>query len=448
MTESVIMEENVMTEEKKIRKNVFTWYSKHKNDCDERYSNACSPNILDLYVEVNDEVEKQKLFSKTDLVILTANIYERNALHQNSCQSSREKIKTIELKLNTPCNLYRTVSAYSFSCCGYTILNIHSWVTGAYTNGGAADVIRYVLSNEYLYPSAIISFGICFGTKEGTFELGDVILSEKVYPYFVGVKVKGKNWEVNDNNVLKIDDSLGHKIMNLKSYNQFPKDSLGFTVEYGNYITGEAVVSSKTYRDLFTAITKQKIIAGDMEAYGVFKECQTPPYSIPCIVLKSICDWGIEKNYDKNDAKVVEDYCKYVLNCSVPVGGEPTCEEIGLIIDTIMDRIQAYTAKNAFYVLEILLKTSYPVFGHSAYYVVKHSLQTCIENKTWCDDDIKEIINSVLSNNASKSVFERTVLTMLKDEGIIYNLQFYPESTQINTITYTFETKKQKNPVC
>ena len=294
----------------RIRESVFMWYSdsNHKNECDRLYDIAKSETIIDIYEKTTELSKINTLFAKTDLLILTANKYERNMLHSLSYLETNEKIKEIDLTLNTASKLFNQVSAYSFSIYGYTVLNIHSRVTGAYTNGGAADVIRYMLSSEYLFPAAVISFGICFGMKERKASLGDVVLSKKVYPYFIGAKVKGEQLAVTDDNMFSIQGDLAKALEDLEGKNQLNKSALGFDVVFGNYITGEAVVSSAKYRERYEKTTTQPIDAGDMEAYGVFKECNTPPYSIPCIVLKAICDWAIEKNYDVNDQDVIADY--------------------------------------------------------------------------------------------------------------------------------------------
>ena len=413
-----------------IRESVFLWYSnpKHKKECDRLYDVARSEKIIDIYEKTTERSEINRLFVKTDLLILTANKYERNMLHSLSYSETNEKIKEIDLTLNTASKLFNQVSAYSFSLCGYTVLNIHSRVTGAYTNGGAADVIRYMLSSEYLFPAAVISFGICFGTKERRASLGDVVLSKKVYPYFIGAKVKGEQLAVTDDNMFSIQGDLAKALEDLEGKNQLNKSALGFDVVFGNYITGEAVVSSAKYRERYEKITTQPIDAGDMEAYGVFKECNTPPYSIPCIVMKAICDWAIEKNYDVSDRDVIADYCKIVLNCNVDELTEKRHNEIVETIGTLMDRLQAYAAGNSFTVLKTLLKSC--LFGHSAYYMIKgvvteKTKEKDFQKETWSGYDLEDIIKEI-HNKCHYPVHQEyinTIATALVSEGIASDFQ-------------------------
>lgn len=413
-----------------IRESVFKWYSNpvHKQDCDAMYDIARSEKINDIYEKITEDSERDVLFAKTDLLVLTANTYEQNILHALSYLETNEKIKELDIMLNSPGKLFNRVSAYSFSLSGYTVMNIHSRVTGAYTNGGAADVIRYALSNEYLFPAAVISFGICFGTKEHKSSLGEVVLSRKVYPYFIGAKVKGEQLAVTDDNMFSICDNLAKALENLERKNQLNKTALGFDVTIGNYITGEAVVSSEKYRERYKKITTQPIDAGDMEAYGVFKECNTLPYSIPCIVLKSICDWGIEKNYDLSDRNVIEDYCKIVLNCSVDALDE---ERRIMAVDTIgslMDRIQAYAASHSFEVLKVLLNNY--SFAHSSLNIFKDTIKHMIENtdfkgEIWTNRRLKQTIEKNLCeyHYAVPDSYVTLIAKVLADEGVIQNLE-------------------------
>lgn len=412
-----------------IRKMVFKWYSEHKSSCDDDYSNAIDPNFSSIYEDVSSEEEKNLLFAKTDILILTANKYERNILHYQSNKENNKKIKRISIKLDTAIDFLCNVKAYSFYLNGYSVLNIHSRVTGAYTNGGAADVIRYVLNNNYLYPISVISFGICFGADEnGDFNLGDAIISKKVYPYFIGAKVKGEQLKVSDDNVLITDDKLAEKIEEHIRNNVLNRDGLEFAVGFGNYITGEAVVSSREFRKKCKDITKQEILAGDMEAYGVYKECKTPPYSIPCLVLKSICDWGVEKNFDIHDNDVIFDYGTIVLGCKDQWDIDKRRNEIINSISSLMDRLQAHAAKNSFEVLKAL--TNHSTFNYSSYSRIKSLIEkkrdcTNFEGEPLDDSWISDIINNILSeyNVICSDEYAISIATLLSMEGLITNLK-------------------------
>ncbi len=424
-----------------IRKMVFKWYGdvNIRKSCDELYEKLESKNIASIYEIINDESEMNLLFAKTDIVILTANNYEKKALHQFSFECMNEKIIEMKIVLNGAIDFYRNVSAYSFSIFGYNVFHIHTRVTGAYTNGGAADAVRYILSNKLLLPTTIVSFGICFGTLEDDFDLGDVILSKKVYPYFVGAKVDGLELRVRDDNVFNIDDELGYKIDHLKSNNQF--NGLGFKVEFDNYITGEAVVSSAQYRKQYMGTTTQKIVAGDMEGYALFKECKSPPYSVPCIVLKAICDWGIEKNFNTNDKNVISDYYNYVLKSSVEEEFSFT-DDVRSVVNSLTDRIQAYAAYNSFVVLKILMESN--IFKHSAFYEIENDFVQKKYNGSACSSNgLTRMVNEYIKGygyTVSDDYIKMVVQLLEKEEvisDIVNNENSYSSVSEIYDVSFS-----------
>lgn len=333
-----------------IPRKVFEFYAKNKKLCDSNFMITEDESIDNIYDDVSDENSENILLTRTSIVLLTANKYERNILHERVYGLSGKKINRIEIELFTACQRFKKIYAYWFEWNGYSVLNVHANVTGSYTIGGSADIIRWILLNEYLFPKIILSFGICFGTKGG---LGDVVISRKIYPYFIGAKINGENLSVVDDNAFSINDDLYNKINNLKNNNKFKK--FAFKVYFQNYITGEAVVSSEFFRQKFVGITTQDIFAGDMEGYGLFKECTSYPYNVPCIIIKSICDWGIEKNFDVNDEELVSAFRTSLSDNNISVNSN---EEVIKLLDTLKDRLQAYSANCAFDVLEVILQNN------------------------------------------------------------------------------------------
>lgn len=325
---------------------IFSFYSRHREDCNNYYSIANDRNIDRIYETFLMANDINTLFVKSSIVILTANKYERNILHQNVFMINKQKIKRFTIDLHTAGSLNSSAYAYCFELNGYIVLHIHANVTGANTIGGAADIIRWIDSNEYLYPSAIISFGICYGVNQSKEQLGDVVLSRKIYPYFIGVKINGEELKVSDDNSLMINDKLNLALNNLCVNNKFL--GLDFKVFFKNYITGEAVVSSKKWRRKFTEITTQEIYAGDMEGYGLFKECNSSKKSIPCFILKSICDWGENKNFDTKEEDLFNLFIKVT---QMKRNGHE-------ILASLKDRLQAYACNCAFEILNIIVQNN------------------------------------------------------------------------------------------
>lgn len=325
-----------------IKESVCKFYLDNKSKCDFHYSCAESETISNIYESISKQEIIHALFSQVSIVVLTANKYEKNILHHNIFyvqNKKHNKIKKIEITLFPKSETKEETYAYLLEWQGYSVLHIEAQKTGSYTIGGSADIVRYVIDNKYLYPTAIISLGICFGTNENKFQLGDTIISKKIYPYFIGSKISEKSYYVNDDNMFRVTSRLNAKINSIIDENNFSK--LESNVYFGNYITGEAVISQKKTRDEFSNITKQEIIAGEMEGYGLFKECNGSYYSIPCLVVKSICDWGVMKNFDTKS--IFEKLCDKNNNIS---------EEEQ---KTLKDRIQAFASFQAFKALDILL---------------------------------------------------------------------------------------------
>ena len=392
------------------REEIFNFYAKHRQECDENYELAEDENISNIYDYIDDETIKNTLFAKTSAIILTANKYERNILHKRVYQRTAERIKKFEIELATACERYNKIYAYWFDWNGYSTLHIHANVTGSYTIGGSADIIRWILLNKYLFPVVIISFGICFGTEPQSSELGDVIISKKVYPYFIGAKINGKELQVVDDNVFEIDWGLHNKINDLRNNNKFK----GLRVKFKNYITGEAVINSESVRDKFTHITTQEIFAGDMEGYGLFKECKNGKCKIPCMVLKSICDWGTEKNFNEKDEKTLLEFKKAIKHTL------PTSNSEENILKSLKDRLQAFSANCAFNVLEVMINNG--IFSPSILDCLKEWLVSYTGVATSCKFVKKTICNLICNAQLGDTVsdsFVHRCLIILADEGLV-----------------------------
>ncbi len=389
----------------KIRDNVFGFYAKNKKECDTFYETAEDVLINDIYEPV-DEEEKNLLFSQVAIVVLTANKYECNILHQNLYSKNNEKIKQIQIRLSTPCDIFSDTYAYWFKWNGYVVLHLHANVTGSYTIGGSADLVRWITDNEYLYPTTIVSLGICFGVTEDKNRLGNVVISKKIYPYFVGAKIKNDKLSVVDDNAFRLNSYLYseiNKLINQNSFNIF-NEKMGINTVLENYITGEAVVSSKKARDDFVNITTQNIFAGDMEGYGLFKECNDKRFLIPCFIVKSICDWGVEKNFDENDECVLNEFIINLQKNSSQKEDllELTMEDYKQLLVTLKDRIQAFSAYCAFGILDIILEKR----------ILRRSLLDLL--RIW--------ISSYKGVTTSCSQFMKKSISILNDFGIKYKV--------------------------
>lgn len=400
--------------EKEILNSLFRYYSNNYSECNKAYNLAEECDFEQMYENVIDKEEINTLFTKTAIIVLTANKYERNILHKMVFDNIKT-IKRINIDLLAAYEIYSKVYAYWFEIEGYSVLHIHSNVTGSYTIGGSADAIRWIQNNKYLLPSAIVSFGVCFGTQESDCELGNVVISKKVYPYFIGAKLKGEELYVVDDNVFCTDKNLQRELNELQLNNSFKQ--LGFDALFKNYITGEAIVSSKKWRNKFINITTQEIFAGDMEGYGLFKECNSYNYSIPCVIIKGICDWGINKNIKSNDNETLLALKTELSKNSINISQD----ELITIIESLKDRIQAIASLNAYKIFNVCLQEK--LFQKSIYNSLVEEIKkrtgvaiTCRSIKTIIHD---LIIEQNFGYTFNECYAHRSILMLEKDNRIL-----------------------------
>lgn len=398
----------IKTSEEQVKESVCSFYINNKSKCDINYANATSKNIGKIYEDIVDTNVIISLFVQTSFVVITANKFEKNILHHNIFKKENRKIKKISINLFPQRETKQETYAYCFNWNGYTVLHIEAQNTGSYTIGGSADIVRYVLDNKYIVPIGIISFGICFGADENNSCLGDVIISKKVYPYFIGSKIQENGYFVNDDNVFSIVSDLSAKIKFIIDKNAFSE--LENTVYFGNYITGEAVVSQRKARDQFVKQTTQKIIAGEMEGYGLFKESRGTYYSIPCVIIKSICDWAVMKNFKTKDIfeKLISE------NSNITVSEDEQ--------KTLKDRIQAYSANQAFEVLNILLNNKIfedSIFSKIILYIEEYRGHAIYAKQI--KNAIQEIVENSMSGIFITNKYVIAVIKGLLDRGLLVN---------------------------
>lgn len=273
------------------------------------------------------------LLALVSCVILTANKIECDSLNymfsqQDNCVLSRRK---------HPLNIFEgsdfgAPEAYIIEQDSSVILHLRAYETGSNTPGGSTDLVRYVFNNPLLRPNLIISFGICYGRDTKSQNIGDVIIPKKLYPWSIGQKLTeenegkgGKKKEKfsikHDNFNLDLEEKFSYSgiysslrdlcnndenechISSLVTFvskeQTIYKRDFSVKISLGDMSTGEAVVSSAKAKETIKESTKNdKELGGDMEGYGLAKECIYYAH-IPCLIVKAICDWGEDKNIDQ-----------------------------------------------------------------------------------------------------------------------------------------------------
>lgn len=261
-------------------------------------------------------------FPLVSVVILTANKIECDSLNFIvSCKQKNSFVKKRKHNIRIIPGFNEGVAeAFLFKIHYSYILHINAYETGSFTPGGSSDIIRFITNHKLLQPSIIISLGVCYGRNIESQNIGDVIIPKKLYPWSIGQKITKNLLEIKHDNFNLDLFSLFNKTdiyNNLKTFCDGEngkiiseridvKDNNGYSQRFnfkirtymGNMSTGEAVISSEKIKEEIRIANRNfEEIGGEMEGYGMAKECIY--YSdIPCVIIKSICDWGILKNIE------------------------------------------------------------------------------------------------------------------------------------------------------
>lgn len=397
-----------LTIQGEILRNVYSYYIEHKKTCIKYYDAAESKNFDRLYEDISI-ADAEKEYPKVAIVILTANKYERNVLHSINYSETRRKIKRFDIQLFSG-EIKVRIYGFLFEWHDYLILNLHASAKGSYPNGGSADIVRYIGTKKNLLPMTVISCGICFGVDHISQNLGNTYLAEKVYSYFVGSKITKSKFFASDDNMYRTNEHLLHKLKGRyfdvnKSKTIFDKNTPEFDFKPGVFITGEAVVSNQEFRDLFVQVTTEEVSAGEMEAYGMYKECAF--LGIPCLTIKSICDWGVAKNDSCPDLFIQ-------LNGSPAEKGE---------LESMKDRIQAITSANAAKAVSSLLNSKMlygSIYGDIKKYLLNNYGETGVFFDTitsFCVDYLQE---KMIVDNETIWQFAWELVKTLKLDNVLY----------------------------
>ena len=209
-------------------------------------------------------------------MIITANPIERAVLHHKVVDYGSVIMTRV---------LCETTAYYVFKLGKYWIAHIHQSQTGAGKDMGTNFTVNDAL--KLFTPNVIISLGIAFGIDYRTQNIGDVLVSRRLFPY--SENKRDEDYVKPDRTQDKtIDDWLHVRLEN----------AIGFLDEviYGDILSGGSVMSSCEEKDrVCLGYTKADfIIGGEMEGNAVFQ--YTKRVGIPSVVIKGICDWGIVKN--------------------------------------------------------------------------------------------------------------------------------------------------------
>jgi nucleoside phosphorylase len=168
-------------------------------------------------------------------------------------------------------------------------------------------------------PQHVFINGICAGLGSASLNLGDIVVATQSWDYESGKVNENSNGELVFTPEMKVIPTDQGMISHLTSFSNDRKKLFELhdqfkgsrpeqqpAVRFGPVGSGPYVLSSSQYLNKLTQ-TERKLIAIDMEGYGIYKAAQYFKSVIP-IFIKGVSDLG-----DKNKS---DDYHKYAAYAS------------------------------------------------------------------------------------------------------------------------------------
>lgn len=232
---------------------------------------------VDLKYTYKDETDLRKELKGCKVLIVTANDIERNILHYRITEDRKgQKITRI---------IHGNVAYFIFKWGEYKVVHVHQHQMGSNRDLGMRKTLEAVFS--FFKPNVVFSMGVAFGIDPTTQNIGDVLVSHKVFPYSEN-KVRDDIIIPDRSQDKVIDNWLDVRFANTAGFLE--------GVTYGSILSGGSVLSSNEDKmRICRAYSKQDfVIGGEMEGSALFQLCAG--YDIPCAVIKGICDWASCKN--------------------------------------------------------------------------------------------------------------------------------------------------------
>lgn len=205
---------------------------------------------------------------------------------------------------------------------GMNVVHVQPKDMSSFTRDGSFSTIESIL--KHYKPRLVVSVGVAFGADAQKQNLGDVIVSKRLFPYDSSnkysdgsIKLNGSLYETNSQllcswiDLLEYEKFPGMQVINDEDKtkadsgangeadkNEYSFETKEFNWYSGTVLSGGSVVDEVEQKvKLFTAAENggiDDVVGGEMEGSGIYFACDKE--KIPCIVVKGICDWGVNKN--------------------------------------------------------------------------------------------------------------------------------------------------------
>ena len=309
-----LIKEKKKKNEKKAKENVLDFYKKNGSYCRGAYLYYKEyEKNQGKYVSVPLRIEKEEFseyIGEKIVLVITANPIEEAIFLHAFFDKYEKKVSAYLIE----------EYVYHVICLDLiTIVHVHAKKTGEEFTRKCINVATTVFSPEY-----IILLGICYGIDFDKYELGTVLVAESITGFRVNYRDTDKKdikfeteTEFNEKSNEKIVSRLKIFFNYYQIVNNFfssKLESVEIKVRFGRLICSNSLMSNKKVKNsIIESLTqgKDKPIGGEMEAIGIFKSNYYEQNNFKnWFVIKSICDWGEDKNVldeDEKESEIIKD---------------------------------------------------------------------------------------------------------------------------------------------
>lgn len=254
------------------------------------------------YIEI-EHTACARFISKTDVLIVTATDIETKGLHCCLIPLSGE---------NGILKVFIGNHTYYIGVLGsYAVVHVQCGM-GAVGRGSA--ITTGLDAIDTWHPKAVIMIGIAFGIDSTTQKIGDVLISESIFPY--DNKKVGKEQTIYRGPRPQAGQVLLNRFKNTRGW-KFTTSGGDAACHFCPILSGETLVDNKEFRDqLSTQFPTAR--GGEMEGAGIYAAAEAR--KIEWILVKGICDFADgEKAVNKHEYQVLAinsatKYCEYFLS--------------------------------------------------------------------------------------------------------------------------------------
>jgi len=220
---------------------------------------------------------------------------------------------------------------------GHNVVHILPQETSSFSEHGSANALYNAL--ERFSPKAVFSVGVAFGWDPSTQEIGDILVSDRLIRYDAFNKRTNGKLTITDKDYKYVGDAILAGCRHYLSNCRYPNENnIGdFKWYLGTLLTGGTVLSDPEEKErLSNAIGCGKnVIGGEMEGSGVWLECDRR--KIPFLIIKGICDWGINKNGWQFVTPIIEKQ-DHIKDCVQAYACDNACTALNFIMSQVYGR--------------------------------------------------------------------------------------------------------------